>query len=106
MQSAGLSQSKADELLRKYGLNEIKNKEIPDIIKFFKKFNTPVSWLLELTMIFTFILHRYPDAIAIFMLLIFNAVISFWNEKRAQNALTVLKKHLSLVAHVYRDNNL
>jgi len=99
----GLTEDQAKENIRKYGFNEIKEKREPAFVLFLKKFWGPIPWLLEFTGILTFLLKKYPDAIAIFVLLIFNGVVSFWHELSAQNALELLKKHLSIKAKVLRD---
>ena len=99
----GLTEDQAKENIKKYGFNEIKEKKEPTFVLFLKKFWGPIPWLLEFTGILTFLLKKYPDAIAIFVLLIFNGVVSFWHELSAQNALELLKKHLSVKAKVLRD---
>jgi len=99
----GLTEDQAKENIKKYGFNEIKEKKESTFVLFLKKFWGPIPWLLEFTGILTFLLKKYPDAIAIFVLLIFNGVVSFWHELSAQNALELLKKHLSVKAKVLRD---
>ncbi len=99
----GLTAEEVQERLKEYGLNEIEEKRTPAWIQFVKKFWGPVSGLLEFTGILTLILKKYPDSIVIFVLLLFNSVVSFWHELSAQNALELLKKHLSVKAKVLRD---
>ncbi|MGC8588316.1 MAG: plasma-membrane proton-efflux P-type ATPase [Hydrogenobaculum sp.] len=99
----GLTEEQAKENIKKYGFNEIKEKRVPTFVLFLKKFWGPIPWLLEFTGILTFLLKKYPDAAAIFVLLIFNGLVSFWHELSAQNALELLKKHLSIKAKVLRD---
>lgn len=98
-----LAEKQAKENIKKYGFNEIKEKKEPLWVLFLKKFWGPIPWLLEFTGILTFLLKKYPDAIAIFVLLLFNGVVSFWHELSAQNALELLKKHLNIKAKVIRD---
>ncbi len=98
-----LAEKQAKENIKKYGFNEIKEKKEPLWFLFLKKFWGPIPWLLEFTGILTFLLKKYPDAIAIFVLLLFNGVVSFWHELSAQNALELLKKHLNIKAKVIRD---
>lgn len=104
MEYKGLTTEQAKEHIEKYGKNEIPEKKIPTWLKLLKKFWGPIPWLLEFTCALTFILHKYADSIAIFGLLIFNGVISFWHELSAENALELLKKHLNIKAKVLRDD--
>lgn len=99
----GLTEEQAKENIRKYGLNEIEEKKEAPWLLFLKKFWGPIPWLLEFTGILTFLLKKYPDTVAIFVLLIFNGAVSFWHELSAQNALELLKKHLNIKAKVLRD---
>lgn len=99
----GLTEDQVKENIKKYGFNEIKEKRVPTFVLFLKKFWGPIPWLLEFTGILTFLLKKYPDTAAIFVLLIFNGLVSFWHELSAQNALELLKKHLSIKAKVLRD---
>ncbi|HEV09530.1 MAG TPA: plasma-membrane proton-efflux P-type ATPase, partial [Sulfurihydrogenibium azorense] len=99
----GLTEEQAKENIKKYGFNEIKEKSVPIFVLFLQKFWGPIPWLLEFTGILTFLLKKYPDTVAIFVLLIFNGLVSFWHELSAQNALELLKKHLSIKAKVLRD---
>lgn len=100
---AGLSGNEASSRLHTYGYNEISEKKESSILKFLKKFWTPISWMLELTIIITFILGKYDDSLIILFLLIFNGVISFTQESKADNAVELLKKKLSAQARVLRD---
>ncbi|MGC9143954.1 cation-transporting P-type ATPase, partial [Hydrogenobaculum sp.] len=76
----GLTEEQAKENIKKYGFNEIKEKRVPTFVLFLKNFWGPIPWLLEFTGILTFLLKKYPDAAAIFVLLIFNGLVSFWHE--------------------------
>ncbi|MGC9120960.1 MAG: cation-transporting P-type ATPase, partial [Sulfurihydrogenibium sp.] len=76
----GLTEEQAKENIKKYGFNEIKEKSVPIFVLFLQKFWGPIPWLLEFTGILTFLLKKYPDTVAIFVLLIFNGLVSFWHE--------------------------
>jgi len=49
------------------------------------------------------VIQHWPDFIIIIVLLLFNAVVGFWQEHQASNAVEALKKQLALKAHVKRD---
>jgi Ca2+-transporting ATPase len=51
-------------------------------------------------------LHRFADATAILLIVILNAVIGFYQEARAEQALDALQKLTSPTARVWRDGKL
>ncbi|ARM75175.1 plasma-membrane proton-efflux P-type ATPase [Acidianus manzaensis] len=99
----GLTEEEAQQRIKKYGYNEVKEKKQSPVIKFLKKFWAPVPWMLEITTIITYILGKYLDMYIILFLLIFNSVISFIQEKRAENAVELLKQKLNVKTRVLRD---
>jgi H+-transporting ATPase len=70
----------------------------------FAKFWAPVPWMLEAAIALELILGKYVEAAIIALLLIFNAVLGFFQESRAQATLAALKSRLALSASVRRDN--
>ena len=100
----GLTEIEAKKRIETYGLNEIKEEKKTVFVLIFQKFWGPIPWILELTIIITLLLKKYPDSIAIFILLVFNAFVSFFYELSSFNALNLLKKHLSIKAKVLRDS--
>ena len=99
----GLSSSEAEELIKRYGLNEIKEKKKHPIEIFLLKFWNPVAWMLEFTFIIELILGKNIEAYIIIGLILFNAVISFQQENKAEKALELLKKQLKIISRVLRD---
>jgi H+-transporting ATPase len=63
----------------------------------------PVPWMLELAILLQLILGEYVEGTVIAVLLIFNALLGFLQEGRAQATLDALKSRLALVASVRRD---
>ena len=100
----GLSQSEADERLKQYGLNEIKEeKKISPLKIFLGQFNSIVIWILIAATIISAFLREYVDAIVILIILILIAILGFMQEYRAERAIEALKKLTSLRATVVRD---
>jgi H+-transporting ATPase len=99
----GLSGSDVQNRFQTYGYNEVGERKESGLLKFLKKFWAPIPWMLEVTIIITFILGKYDDAIIILFLLIFNGIISFTQESKADNAVELLKKKLSVQARALRD---
>jgi len=99
----GLSSSEAATRLQQYGPNEIAEKKINPIIKFFGYFWGPIPWMIEVAAALSAILGRWDDFWVIFALLAMNGVVGFWQEHKAENAIELLKQRLALKARVHRD---
>jgi H+-transporting ATPase len=100
---AGLSAQEAQERLGQYGPNAVPEERPHPFLLFLHKFWSPVPWMLEVTLLLELVLGRYTQAIIIAILLILNAVLSFAQEKRASNALQLLRERLTIQARVLRD---
>ena len=103
MDFQGLSSAEAEKLLKRYGLNGIKEQKKHPALILLSKFWNPVAWMLEFTFIAELILGKYVEAYIVIGLLLFNAIISFKQENKAEKALELLKKRLKIIARVLRD---
>ena len=99
----GLSASEAKERVQEYGYNEISEKHTSPLIKFLSYFWGPIPWMIEIASILSIIIHHWEDFWIIFALLLLNAVVGFWQEHKAGNAIELLKQKLALKARVLRD---
>ena len=99
----GLSTAQARELLDKYGYNELPEKKENPFLRFLGYFWGPIPWMIEVAVILSALVHHWPDFFIILVLLIANAVVGFWEEFTAGNAIAALKKTLALKARVRRD---
>ena len=99
----GLTKQEVQTALLKYGKNIVEEKKKNKLLMFFLKFWAPVPWMLEITIILQIVLHKYEEAIIITILLLFNAILSFFQENHADKALDLLKRHLAIQARVFRD---
>lgn len=99
----GLPEEEAQKRTSKFGFNEIPEKKESSIIKFLKKFWGLTAWMLELTMLVSFILGKYLDLYIIGALLLFNSILSFLQEEKASSVISSLKKNLQVEARVLRD---
>jgi len=104
-QVVGLTSDQAAERLKKFGLNTIPEVRPNPIWLFLKKFWAPVPWMLEATIALEFYLGKNTEAIVIGILLVFNALLSFWQEGRAQNALALLRQRLVVQTRTRRDGH-
>lgn len=100
---SGLSTSEAEARLQQYGPNEIFEKKINPLFKFLGYFWGTIPWMIEAAAILSAILNRWDDFAIIFLLLLMNGVVGFWQEHKADNAIELLKKRLAPTARVQRD---
>jgi H+-transporting ATPase len=99
----GLTQTEADRLLQEYGPNAIPEQRTHTWWVFLHKMWAPVPWMLEASILLELILGKYIEAGVIGALVLFNALMSTIQESRAQNALALLRKRLTVNARVLRD---
>ena len=99
----GLSSSAAEERFVQYGPNEIPEKKVNPLKKFLGYFWGPIPWMIEAAVIMSAVIQRWPDFVIILTLLMVNAVVGFWQEHKAGNAIELLKQRLAIKARVLRD---
>ena len=101
--SSGLTSAEARSRLQKDGPNATPDVSAHPIRNALAKFWAPVPWLLEASIVLQVVLHKYAEAAVIAGLLIFNAVLAYFQEGRAQATLKALNSRLALNASVERD---
>ena len=99
----GLSQAEAEKRLTQYGPNEIEEKKTNPFLKFLTYFWGPIPWMIEAAVILSAVARHWPDFAIILLLLLANAVVGFWEEHQAGNAIAALKAQLAINARVRRD---
>ena len=99
----GLSQDEAKKRLAQYGPNEIAEKKENPYLKFLTYFWGPIPWMIEAAVILSAVVRHWPDFFIILLLLLSNAVVGFWEEHQAGNAIAALRKQLAIKAKVKRD---
>jgi H+-transporting ATPase len=99
----GLGQAEAHKRLAEYGPNEIEEKRTNPLLKFLGYFWGPIPWMIEVAVILSAVDRHWPDFAIIFVLLVANAVVGFWEEHQAGNAIAALKSKLAIKARVKRD---
>ncbi len=99
----GLSQAEAQKRLTQYGPNELKEKKVNPFLKFLSYFWGPIPWMIEIAVILSGVVQHWPDFFIILLLLFANAIVGFWEEHKAANAIAALKAQLAVKARVKRD---
>jgi H+-transporting ATPase len=99
----GLSQAEAQKRLTQYGPNEIEERKTNPFLKFLTYFWGPIPWMIEAAVILSAVARHWPDFTIILLLLLANAVVGFWEEHQAGNAIAALKAKLAVKARVKRD---
>ena len=99
----GLSQAEAQKRLTQYGPNEIEEHKTNPLLKFLTYFWGPIPWMIEGAVILSAAARHWPDFFIILVLLVSNALVGFWEERQAGNAIEALKAKLAIKARVRRD---
>jgi H+-transporting ATPase len=101
--TAGLTQAEAQKRLSQYGPNEIEEKKTNLLLKFLGYLWGPIPWMIEAAVVLSAVARHWPDFGIILVLLLANAVVGFWEEHQAGNAIAALKATLAVKARVKRD---
>jgi len=99
----GLTSEEAQSRLEKYGPNEITQKHVSPILKFLSYFWGPIPWMIEIAAVLSLVVRHWEDFIIITVMLALNAIVGFWQEYKADNAIELLKQRLALSARGMRD---
>jgi H+-transporting ATPase len=99
----GLTQAEAVKRQAQYGPNQIEEKKTNEYLKFLSYFWGPIPWMIEAAVILSGIVRHWLDFFVILALLLSNALVGFWEEHQAGNAIAALKARLAVLAKVKRD---
>jgi H+-transporting ATPase len=102
-QDGGLTTAEARHRLETIGPNEVPEERPHFLRTFVRRFWGPVPWMLEAALTIELVLQQFPGAAIIVALLIFNAILAQVQERRAQEALQLLRHRLRVTARVLRD---
>lgn len=100
----GLSTDEVLSRQKKYGLNELPKKKTPSFLTiFFRQFKSPLIYLLLAAAGIAFGVGHNVDALVILVVLMLNALIGSFQERRAQISMEALRKMTHTVVKVHRD---
>ncbi len=98
----GLTQSEAQERLKRFGYNQLPEEKVNPLLKFLSYFWGPIPWMIEVAAALSAVVRHWEDFVIILALLVMNAGVGFWEEFQAGNAIAALKATLALKARVKR----
>ncbi len=99
----GLTQAEAQKRLTQDGPNEIEEKKSNPLLKFLTYLWGPIPWMIEAAIVLSGVVRHWADFFVILVLLLANAVVGFWEEHQADNAIAALKAKLAIRARALRD---
>ena len=100
----GLSDAQVAERQAEHGPNTVqRNATTSKLAILLHQFTSPLIYVLLIAFGITVFIGHYPDAIVIAAVLLINAVIGFYQEYRAENAMAALANLVSPTARVRRD---
>lgn len=101
--AGGLTEAEAAERLARVGPNALAVERRHLVRKLASKLAGPVPYLLEAAIVLELAAGKVTEAIIVAALVVFNGVLSFVQEGRAANALSMLRSRLAVHARVRRD---
>jgi P-type Mg2+ transporter len=104
--SSGLSSDQVTKLQQQFGPNTIEEKGISWLTILIRQFATPFTYLLLGAGLLSFFLHDLTNAIVILIITLLNGLLGFFQEYRAEQALLLLKKHITSTVKVLRNGTI
>ncbi len=102
----GLTQAEADKRVKKHGANKLaEEKPLSKLIILISQFKSPLIYILLIAGFIALILQDYIDASVIFGAVLLNTIIGYFQENKANQALTKLKQLVEHKALVLRDGH-
>ncbi|MGB5733513.1 MAG: plasma-membrane proton-efflux P-type ATPase [Thiohalocapsa sp.] len=99
----GLSNAETEQRLVQYGPNALVEKKQGLLAKLLGPFTGPIAYMIEAAAAVSAFLGRWDDFAVIFGLLVFNAALEFWQDRKASSALAALKNSLAPEATALRE---
>ncbi len=102
--TSGISTHQAKQYQRKFGYNEINSNSVNPIQIFLRQFKSSFVYLLLGASVLAFFLGEKLDSIIIVVFITINALLGFVQEYRSEHTVALLKKYMSGLVQVRRDN--
>jgi H+-transporting ATPase len=102
-QTTGLTEAEAARRLAQFGENALAETQASTLGKLAAYFWGPIPWMIEVAAALSAAVRHWADFAIIFVMLVLNAGVGFWQEFKADSAIAALKQRLALRARVRRD---
>jgi H+-transporting ATPase len=100
---SGLTTEEAVRRRDRYGENALEEKRTSPLLRFLSFFWGPIPWMIEVAAVLSAVVRHWADFSIIIAMLLVNAAVGFWQEFKADNAISLLKQRLALRSRVLRD---
>jgi H+-transporting ATPase len=98
----GLNPADVQERLNNYGPNALAEEKKSALAAFVAYFWGPIPWMIEAAALMALIVKDWGDFAIMASLLLFNALLGFWEEHEASNALVALKGSIASTPEALR----
>src|SRR6056297_1608870 len=103
-EESGLSHKRAEELLKKFGPNQLKEQDKKSVFQILvDQLNNPIVYLLSAAALLAFAFGDIPEGVAIVVVLLLNTIIGFWMEYQAMQSMNALQEMDKVKATVIRN---
>ncbi|GKQ42968.1 magnesium-transporting ATPase [Companilactobacillus sp. RD055328] len=99
----GLNDNQVKESYQQYGLNKLQSQKTPRWKLFLRQFNNIIIYILIFAGLLALLMRHVSDGVIIGLVVIINALIGYYQEASASDALERIKEMLSSEATVYRN---
>lgn len=99
----GLDEEQVRKLLEKYGYNQLTANKTSKWRILLRQFHNTIIYILMFSAFLTLLMGHYSDAIIIGIVVVVNALIGYFQEANASDALERIKEMLTAEATVYRN---
>lgn len=100
----GLSSNQVALLLKEHGRNELPKTKRPSFLsKFFMQLNNVLIYLLMSAVVLSFVVGEVVEGSLILIIVLLNAGIGIYQERKAEEAIELLQKFAKTVVRVFRD---
>jgi Ca2+-transporting ATPase len=104
---SGLTMDEVKERLLRFGPNELKSKKKASaILVFGRQFLSPLIYVLLAAAIISLVIQHFIDAIVVFVVLLVNAFIGYFQETQAEKAMDALMEMAAPKAKVRREGKI
>src|SRR3989344_2170163 len=103
---SGLIAEEVKKRLKKFGYNKLpEEKKASGLVILLNQFKSPLVYVLLGAAIISFLLQDLTDTAIILVAVFINTILGFYQENKANRAITYLRKLIDLKAKVLRNNN-